>query len=71
MPTQDHLTRELEALGQQFGRDIEQRVRRVFTAIVRWLRRDGHGEVIASAIDHKFNSKVQFKSWVDVDHSGP
>jgi hypothetical protein len=62
----DELTTELEALRRQCGVAQEQETCRVLTAIVRWLREHGHGNVRLAAIDHRFSPKVHFDSVVDL-----
>jgi hypothetical protein len=71
MPTQDHLSNELDAFRRQFGSDKEHTVRRAFATIVHWLRQSGHGDVKLSAKDHGLSPKVRFDTVVDSDGSGP
>jgi hypothetical protein len=67
MRTEDPLTTELDALRRERGMDSEGKTRKALAAVVRWVRKDGHGAATISAIDHRLSSKVRFDTVIDVE----
>jgi hypothetical protein len=61
------LRREIEALKDEIGPDAAKQTLRVFTSVVKWQRREGWGDAILSAVDHRFGTKINFRTVYKVE----
>ena len=53
------LREEIKSLEREFGAKAKLRLCRNLTAVVRWVRESGHGNVTLSAVDHLLGPKIR------------
>ena len=61
---------EMRALRNEHGVEAVAALYRAFAATARWVRRDGHGEVVFSAVRHEVSATLNFRTVVKVDTTG-
>ena len=58
--------KEMCALKEKAGEDPAARAFLVFSAALNWLRNDGHGNLIISALDHSFGLKIKTETVISI-----
>jgi len=58
--------KEMEALKREAGDKAEMRNYQVLVELVRWLRKEGHGNVKLSAVDHILGAKFRTDTIITV-----
>lgn len=58
---------EFEAYRKGFGQEEAAQMLSVLGEVVSWLRREGHGQVTLSAIDHRFGHKIEARTIIAIE----
>jgi len=55
-----------EAFKEEWGEQVAEQTLAVLATVLWWLRREGHGQLTLSAVDHRFQHKLESRSILHV-----